>query len=425
MSSSTSGSATSTRRLDLKATVIRSRFCLFCFLCLLPLIVVSSVAFSDDTNIDVLRHGVTTPLVLPEYKSQGVGYASMRDVARQINGVVSVDAARVTFRLDGVSANAGLNDTGVESGTGAFALTHPILAYEGDALIAMDDVVPFLRNGFGFGTPDAPPATSALALPQEPVSLEEDGGLESAMEASTLDAVTPAPAPASVEEIIDLESIEISTSETTEEPETPLVATSFGDTKSFVLAIDPGHGGEDSGVLGRDGLLEKELSLAVATTLSEILKDTYGITSVLIRDKDEAVTPAMRLSRAKSAKATLVLSIHGGASNSPAAKGYQVYAHKPKRSLSIDPKPALGAAQTLAGALDSATSQTSGPVRETPLLLVHDGALPMILVELGMITNPDEEARLSSPSYQAELAAALAQGIHTLLDSESATRNSL
>ncbi|MCF6286619.1 MAG: N-acetylmuramoyl-L-alanine amidase [Candidatus Hydrogenedentes bacterium] len=385
---------------------------------------VENTAVGQERTIDVLRHGVSTPLVLPEYKSQGMGYASMRDIARQLGGAVVLKEARATFRLNSKIAVTGLNDTEVHADGTRFSLGHPILPYEDDALIAMDDVVPFLRKGFGFGTPEDPPGTSALSPPAESTPSTQDIDLDSTMDSDTLEVVVAAPALVIEDDASDLETIEIRPATEAEQKTTPLNTSGFRNRATLVLAIDAGHGGEDSGITGSNGLLEKALCLAVASDLRRILKEQYGIATIMTRDKDESVSGAVRLTQATTGKATLILSIHGGASSATEAHGFHVFAHKPKRSLSTDAKPALEAAQAIADALDSATNQAPRPVREIPLLLMRDSNLPCILVELGNLANPDDEAKLSSAAHQRSLAVALAKGIGAATGKDPATRNS-
>ncbi len=385
-------------------------------LTVMTLLLCCFIAAGQEQSIAVLRHGVTTPLTLPEYSSQGTPYASMKDLARQLGASLRIEDAKAHFQLEGKEVTLGLNDTGVDGGTSPFQLENPVLAYEGDALIAMADVVPFLRNSFSFGTPDAPPERSALSLP-------DDASMEDELESTSLDTIETEPLLEMEAELSELESIEIRPREEQETPAPTPAPTSLGSGNNFLLAIDPGHGGEDGGVLGPNGLQEKTLCLDVARHLSRILQEEYGIRSILTREEDETVSAAVRQKRASKGAATLLLSIHGGASTAPAARGYQLFAHQPRQSLSMDPKPALDAAKQLASALDGATQQAPRPVREIPLLVMRDGNLPCILVELGNLAHPDDEAQLSSSGHQQRLAAALARGIATATGAQAATRN--
>ena len=371
----------------------------------------TETALAEDRTINVLRHGVTTPLVLPEYTSQGVGYAALADIARPLGATVEVTDTRATFRLEGKSVELGLNDSQLYLGSKTVSLKHPVLPYEGRALVAMEDVVTVLRNGFEFGTPEAPPKTSALAVP--------DSEMES-MESDALESIGGVPSLEEESDILGLESIELKPKEASEEASKPVERTPLiGAGGTFTLVIDPGHGGDDNGVVGSGGLTEKDLCLAVASALQRILKEEHNISAVLTRETDESLSPDERLQRATAGSATLVVSIHGGASTGTAAQGYRVFAHQPLESLSIDPKPALGVAESLASTLDSITSQPPRPIREIPMRLMRQGTMPGVLIELGNLVNPDEEAQLATSAHQELLASALAQGIKNAVGSSS------
>jgi N-acetylmuramoyl-L-alanine amidase len=413
-------------RTDLPAPYARPLRSAFILSCVLSLCFLPVPAAGAPREIPVTREGVTTPLKLPEYKSQGVSYASMKDLARQLGGALDVSSARATFRYKGMDAEAGLNDTEVYGGTSALQLTHPILAYEGDALIAMVDVVPFLRGAFAFGTPDNLPETSALSVPTAAPPVSGASDLEDAMEADTLEAVV-APDPENPPESASgFESVAISPAGEPAKLEGARAdGPALGRNTAFMLAIDPGHGGEDTGILGAEGLSEKDLCLSIASNLRRLLKEQYGIATVMTRVKDETVSLSARRSRAADAGATLMLSIHGGVSSAPAVRGYEVFAHRPKRSLSVSPKPALGAAQVLAKSLNNATSQRPRAVREIPLGLVREGNLPCVLVEFGNIANPEDEAKLASKGHQSLLVSALARGIGEAVGQTGAAGSSL
>lgn len=361
---------------------------------------------ADEQRVEVLRNGVQTTLVLPEYKSQGVPYASFSDIARQLGGSVDVADSRVVFRLDGQQIAIGLEDDQLQSDGTTVSLGHPVRGYNGDALIAISDLVPVLREGFGFGTPATPPAGSALSLDSVEPALE-----------------SVEPLPESAMEDVELESIERaagapleSAGAAVEEPAVrPLEDPVFSAAGEFLLAIDPGHGGEDGGAVGANGVSEKEICLAVAESLRRVLKEKYGIATVTTREGDVSLNLASRQSALSGGQADLVISIHAGANYATAAQGPMVFAHRPPQSLSIDPKPGLKAAQTIASALDSAGTQNPVPVHEVSLALLRDVNAPGVLVELGNLANAEDEARLAGEGYQTALATALADGVNRLL----------
>ncbi len=94
----------------------------------------------------------------------------------------------------------------------------------------------------------------------------------------------------------------------------------------IVVALDPGHGGEDPGAVGRSGLQEKDVVLAVALQLRERLNAQPGMRAFLTRDADYFVPLADRVKKARRVQADLFVSIHADAFMTPAARGASVFA---------------------------------------------------------------------------------------------------
>lgn len=377
-------------------------FALALFSCLLCL----QASFGDEQKIEVIRNGVATTLVLPEYTSQGIPYASLADLTRQLGGKVEVDGVRAAVVLGEVRAEVGLNDVAVQRGGTSFALLHPVLPYQSDALIAISDVVGFLRDAYGMGTPENPPADSSLALPAEEAPLESAAPASAApadaMEDAPLESVAPTAAPL---EEAPLESVAPATAATP--AATPVPAP----TGNITVAIDAGHGGDDVGVVGAAGLAEKDLALAVANRLRQILSEQYGLTTVATREADELRTQTARTDVLGSGKGQLLISIHAGASYATGSVGPALFAHAapgvPGTSLSV--------ARTIAGALGAVSAPAVPVVHEVSLGVMRDRREPGVMIELGNLANPTEETRLADPQYQEQLAAALAAGLNQAL----------
>ena len=371
-------------------------------LALLSCLVFSRGADADEQRIEVTRNGVTTTLVLPEYTSQGMPYASLADLSRQLGGSVEVDAARAAVILGDVRAEIGLNDVAVQRGGETFSLLHPVLPYQNDALIAMSDVLPFLRDGYGMGSPENLPMDSALALPAE----------EAPLESVVPDASTPAPTDAM--EDADLESIAPAVNSLEDAPLESIAPTAPpAQVPSGVtlVAIDPGHGGDDAGIVGASGLTEKDLCLAVATSLRRILSEQYGLATVATREGDDARTVQNRADILASSRAGLMVSIHAGASYATGAQGPALFAH----ATTATPRTAVSVAQTLANVIGPVSASAAPAVHGVALGLLRDSSVPGVMIELGNLANPSEEARLADPQYQEQLAAALAMGINRAL----------
>src|SRR5207237_1395230 len=96
--------------------------------------------------------------------------------------------------------------------------------------------------------------------------------------------------------------------------------------RRITIAIDPGHGGEDPGAVGRRGTFEKNVTLAIARKLKTILDAEPGMRAMLTRDDDYFVPLAMRVQKARRVQADLFISIHADAFREPHARGSSVFA---------------------------------------------------------------------------------------------------
>ena len=217
-----------------------------------------------------------------------------------------------------------------------------------------------------------------------------------------------------------------------------------------IVAIDPGHGGEDPGAIGPTGLREKDVVLAVALELRKRLDALPNMRAMLTRDADFFVPLHERVRKARRVQADLFVSIHADAFMRPEARGASVYALSEKgasstaarwmaaRENSADQVGGVNVAQVsdpqlLRAMLDmSTTAQIKDSLKLGDEVLSRIGRvgrlhkrqveqagfavlrapdIPSILVETAFISNPGEEAKLRDPNYRAELVGALATGI--------------
>ena len=217
-----------------------------------------------------------------------------------------------------------------------------------------------------------------------------------------------------------------------------------------VVAIDPGHGGEDPGAIGPSGLREKDVVLAIALKLRDRLNSVPGMRAMLTRDADFFVPLHERVRKARRVQADLLVSIHADAFITPVARGASVFALSENGATSAAARwmankenaadgvggaamPAVKDAQVLRAMADmSTTAQIKDSLRiggEVLALIGQVGALhkrrveqagfavlkapdiPSILVETAFISNPEEEARLRDEAYQDRLVEALHTGI--------------
>jgi N-acetylmuramoyl-L-alanine amidase len=219
--------------------------------------------------------------------------------------------------------------------------------------------------------------------------------------------------------------------------------------RRITIALDPGHGGEDPGAIGRRGTLEKDVTLAIGRKLKRLIDAEPGMRAMLTRDDDYYVPLAARVQKARRVEADLFVSIHADAFREARARGSSVFALSESGATSTAAKwlaqqqnaadliggvnldgkdPAL--ARTL---LDlSQTAQISDSLKVGRHLLnsigtinaLHKGAveqagfavlkapdIPSVLVETAFISNPDEELKLRSDRHQAQFAESMGEGI--------------
>lgn len=222
---------------------------------------------------------------------------------------------------------------------------------------------------------------------------------------------------------------------------------------SLNIAIDPGHGGSDSGaVYGR--AKESEIALKVAQELKKQLDTDPNFSASITRDGDKNLSLQERVQFAEKARADLFLSIHANSSPDQRARGVEFYFqnHLPadeetlylaaqenqmqkmnetaiesasdptkkndvlaiiedlKRQHRIQSSHALS--RTLFMAWQNSTDKIdSNVIRQAPFYVVSKTNVPSVLVELGFITNPHDSQKLINPDYQKEIARRIYQGL--------------
>jgi len=217
----------------------------------------------------------------------------------------------------------------------------------------------------------------------------------------------------------------------------------------LVIAIDPGHGGEDPGAIGPTGLKEKDVVLAIAMQLRERLNAKPGVRVLMTRDSDFFVPLGERVKKAERVQADLFVSIHADAFFTPEARGASVFALSQGGASSAaarwmaqreNQSDSVGGvsvkvkdAQVMRALLDmSTTAQIKdslrvgdevlsrigkvgklhrGRVEQASFAVLKAPAIPSILVETAFISNPQEEDKLRDPDYRHQLVEALFTGI--------------
>ena len=177
--------------------------------------------------------------------------------------------------------------------------------------------------------------------------------------------------------------------------------------RPFVVMIDPGHGGKDSGAIGVNNLREVDVILPIALQVSEILKNR-GVTAQLTRDRDYFVGLDERVQMSAQAKADIFVSIHANSiDNRPDVHGLETYHYNIGEDL----------ANTVHNKIISVFNTdlkiplNDRRVRSARFLVLRKSNIPAILVETGYLSSPEEVVQLGKAQYQTNMAQAIAQGI--------------
>lgn len=367
-------------------------------------------------------------------------YASLADLARLLGAGFSAGAVRVQVDWQGNSAWAYLNDTRVTAGLADFTLAHPLVAQDGAVWIAVQDVPVFFAQAFGATVRTAQGASAANEEALPPLDPLVDGDFEPLLpEEALIDAdpllpdTEPEAAPEPEAEAPPLDPLQDLSTEAIRD-----LRAARGPER---IVIDPGHGGDDAGVVGPAGIQEKEVTLAVAQALKPLLEGRIGSTIVLTREDDRPLTAEQRVAAVGTDPRTLFISLHGGASFAADAAGPEVFylpdlidptireLPSAERQRAVEARRNHAAesrrlAQRVAASLAGAADQPARAVRGVPVRVLMAARTPGLLVELGNLANPEDEERLGAPAYQQVMAEALAEGIlaHYGLDAQGAAR---
>lgn len=217
----------------------------------------------------------------------------------------------------------------------------------------------------------------------------------------------------------------------------------FGQAASPIrtIVLDPGHGGEDEGVKGVEGAPEKELTLAVARRARAAIENRLGIRVLLTRDDDRNVPLEERTAVANNNKADLFLSLHANGSLRTATSGASMYvaafsdsdqteaARAPARvpifgggSRDIELVPwdfaqvrhvdqSTELAHILEREFQNRVPLDARPFDRAPFRVLASANMPAVLIELGYVTNADQEKQLAAAEFQNTLVQAIADAV--------------
>ena len=189
--------------------------------------------------------------------------------------------------------------------------------------------------------------------------------------------------------------------------------------KGYTVVLDAGHGSSDSGKVGINGVLEKDINLSISKKIKKYLEEK-GIRVVMTRDKDESLAEGengnrkvqdmkARVKRINDTKPDLAVSIHQNSYHEESIHGAQVFYYEHSESGEKD-------ARILQEALLAVDPDNTRQVKaNTTYYLLKRTEVPILIVECGFLSNQEEAEKLASEDYQKELAKAIANGIESCL----------
>jgi N-acetylmuramoyl-L-alanine amidase len=211
--------------------------------------------------------------------------------------------------------------------------------------------------------------------------------------------------------------------------------------------LDPGHGGKDPGAIGYSGTYEKQVSLAAAFELQRQLESEGRYRVALTRTRDAFIPLEERVAKAQAHGAALFVSMHADALSDHSVRGASVYtlaetasdaqtAALARRENSADRFAGPGfdtspdvarilaslvrretrigssrLARDLVGSLDQNLPMLPNPARHAGFIVLKAADIPSVLVEMGFMSNPADEAELRRPQHRVRIAAAMKRAV--------------
>jgi N-acetylmuramoyl-L-alanine amidase len=304
------------------------------------------------------------------------------------------------------------------------------------------------------GSPPKAPMTVAHANPPDDAADED---LPSPSEAGVRGAKKPTAGPTAVTVSPDKDKMARGSKKVATASEGPAIheasPTADGDRgliralglKIGRIVIDAGHGGHDTGTIGPNGLLEKDLVLDVALRLGRLLESRLGADVIYTRDDDTFIPLETRTAIANEHQADLFVSVHANSSQDPSARGVETYylnftsnpealevaarenavSEKSIHELQdlvkkITLKEKIEESRELASDVQlslyaglSAKSPTlrNRGVKKAPFVVLIGANMPSILAEISFVSNPEDEKKLATSDYRQKIAESLYKGI--------------
>ncbi len=435
------------------------------FTVLVLAVVAASVSFAAEK--------IVSSRVWPAQEYTRVTLESARPIRHQfffVNNperlVVDLEGVELDDELKGLPAKVGANDPYIQSvrvGVNRPNVVRVVFDLKTEVKPSVFPLAPAgeYKNRLVLDIYPAKPADPLLALfapKTDPIGEIASAPMSQATAeapALTLAALSPsAPAPAAPAAALPpatLPTVKLDPNKP-REPATRLAARPKID-RLVIIAIDAGHGGEDSGARGRHGTREKDVTLAIARLLRSRIDQEPNMRAVLVRDGDYFIPLMQRVSKSRRIQADLFVSIHADAWVRPDARGSSVFALSERGATSTaarmlaqrenesdliggvnlgvkDPilartlldlsltatiNDSLKLGKAVLTELGDVNALHKASVEQAGFAVLKAPDIPSILVETAFISNPDEETRLKDTGYQEKMALAILGGIKRYL----------
>ncbi|ASN03952.1 N-acetylmuramoyl-L-alanine amidase [Virgibacillus necropolis] len=187
---------------------------------------------------------------------------------------------------------------------------------------------------------------------------------------------------------------------TTKEPQNKPKQSGNGSLEGYTIVLDPGHGGNDPGAIGFNGVLEKDLTLSIAEKIAQYLRDA-GATVELTRADDQYLSLEERTQFSSLFQTDAFISLHYNAYPFIAVNGIGTYYYESGKGLASSIQKKIGQQVAL---------QDRG-VHYGNFHVLRENSDLSVLVELGFITNPNDLFTIQTSAYQNNVAQAITDGV--------------
>jgi N-acetylmuramoyl-L-alanine amidase len=403
-------------------------FSLLCTLALFPIVNSAAMVGTSVSFVSMVGEE-TRSFTLNAVDVQGISYVSLPSLTLRLGGETRVLPTKIQVDLAGSTAVIGINDTQVNATRSRFYIIHPIIRQNMDVLVSVHDTGTFFSKAFYVTVRETAAtveetSTDLVNTVRTDLHTQDEGSGTLMTERDLADDEGPPgtlPIPSADEGMGDTG---------TSDPYDSYWPPSSTRSMDQVIIIDAGHGGHDTGYTGPGGLVEKELTLSIAQHVRRLFKETTSFKSYLTRAGDQDMTVQHRVNIANREAGDLFVSIHGGASFTNRAHGFEIFTTRPhattgEQGLSADVQfqtndsqnlqNSMNIAETLAQAVAVASLSELRAVREMPIRILRDVSMPGFLIEVGFLSNSAEETLLSTDGYREKIALGIVKGIEQAL----------